>query len=217
MPFLLQNENEHIKIYQIIGGFKMDKQIKLSEIKGITFIGGQITSRIEADKKKNDHVIGVVKVIPPKAIKSGKIEHDELYEVEYKSEFDEKKLTREGDVVVKLSSPYDAAYITKNDEGLLITSFCIIIRNTGKDTSSEFIAAFCNSGIYMRQVMNMVSGATIPMLTIGKVKEVKVKRFSLEEQEQIAKYYLNLCEKQDVMEKIILLEKEKMDTVIGGN
>lgn len=195
----------------------MSKQIQLSEIKGLSFIGGQITSRIEADEKRNERVIGKVKVVPPKAIKAGKIVHEELYAVEYKTEFDDKKLTKEGDIVVKLSSPYDAAYVTKDDEGLLITSFCIIIRNTGKSASSEFIAAFCNSGVYMRQVMNMVSGAKVPMLTIGKVKEAKVNLLPMEEQEQVAQYYRNLCEKEVVMEKIISLEKEKLDTVLGGN
>ena len=195
----------------------MNKHIKLSEIKGLSFIGGQITSRIEANEKKNEKAIGTVKVIPPKAIKAGKIVHEELYDVEYRTEFDDKKLTKEGDIVVKLSSPYDAAYVTKEDEGILITSFCIIIRNTGKDVLSEFITAFCNTEVYMRQVMNMVSGARVPMLTIGKIKEVKVKLLSVNEQEQVAKYYSKLCEKELVMEKIISLEKEKLDTVLGGN
>lgn len=208
------NIKKHINLMEDI---KMNKQIRLSEIKGLTFIGGQITSRIEADDKQKDEAIGTVKVIPPKAIKAGKIEHEELYNVEYKTEFDEKKLTKEGDIVVKLSSPYDAAFVTKEDEGLLITSFCIIIRNTGKSVSSEYIAAFCNSGVYTRQVMNMMSGAKVPMLTIGKVKEAKVNLLPIKEQEQVARYYWNLCEKEEVMEKIISLEKEKLDSVLGGN
>ncbi len=194
----------------------MNKQIKLNDIKGLSFIGGQITSRIEADEKKNERAIGTVKVIPPKAIKAGKIEHEELYDVDYKTEFDEKKLTKAGDIVVKLSSPYDAAYVSENDEGLLITSFCIIIRNTGKNVLSEYLATFCNSDIYLKQVMGMVSGASVPMLTIGKVKEAKIKLLSLEEQEQVAEYYKNLCEKEQIMEQIISLEKEKLNTVLGG-
>lgn len=194
----------------------MNKQVKLSDIKGLSFIGGQITSRIEADEKKNEKAIGTVKVIPPKAIKAGKIEHEELYDVDYKTEFDEKKLTKAGDIVVKLSSPYDAAYVSEEDEGLLITSFCIIIRNTGKNVLSEYLATFCNTDIYLRQVMGMVSGARVPMLTIGKVKEAKIKLLPLEEQEQVAQYYKNLCEKEQIMEQIISLEKEKLNTVLGG-
>lgn len=194
----------------------MNKQVKLSDIKGLSFIGGQITSRIEADEKRNERAIGTVKVIPPKAIKAGKIEHEELYDVDYKTEFDDKKLTKAGDIVVKLSSPYDAAYISEEDEGLLITSFCIIIRNTGKNALSEYLATFCNSDIYLKQVMRMVSGAKVPMLTIGKVKEAEIKLLTLEEQEQVAQYYKNLCEKEQIMEQIISLEKEKLNTVLGG-
>ena len=139
-----------------------------------------------------------------------------MYDVDYKTEFDEKKLTKAGDIVVKLSSPYDAAYVSEEDEGLLITSFCIIIRNTGKNVLSEYLATFCNTDIYLRQVMGMVSGAKVPMLTIGKVKEAKIKLLPLEEQEQVAQYYKNLCEKEQIMEQIISLEKEKLNTVLGG-
>lgn len=194
----------------------MCSQIKLCDIKGLTFIGGQITSRIEANQKKEEIVIGNIKVIPPKAIKGGKIVHSELYEIAYKTTFDEKKLTKAGDIVVKLSSPYDAAFITEADEGLLITSFCIIIRNTGKNLLSEYLGAFCNSGIYLNQVMSMVSGASAPMLTMGKVKEAEIRMVPLEKQEQVAKYYQTLCEKEIVMAQIIALEKEKLDAVIGG-
>ncbi|MBP3593055.1 MAG: hypothetical protein J6J44_00865 [Lachnospiraceae bacterium] len=194
----------------------MKNQIKLSEVKGLAFIGGQITSRIEANEKKNEVVVGKVQVIPPKAIKGGKIMHDELYELEYKSEFDDKKLTKAGDIVVKLSSPYDAAYITEEDEGLLITSFCIIIRNTSKIFLSEYLAAFLNSGVYLEQVMDMVSGAAVPMLTMGKIKDVVVKNMELEEQKQVAEYFRNISLKEEVMAQIIALEREKLNSVLGG-
>ncbi len=194
----------------------MKNQIKLSDVKGLAFIGGQITSRIEANEKKNEIVVGKVQVIPPKAIKAGKILQDELYELEYKSDFDDKKLTKAGDIVVKLSSPYDAAYITEEDEGLLITSFCIIIRNTSKTLMSEYLAAFLNSEVYLKQVMDMVSGAAVPMLTMGKIKDVMVREMELEDQRQVAEYFQNITLKEEVMAQIIALEKEKLNSVLGG-
>lgn len=194
----------------------MKNQIKLGDVKGLAFIGGQITSRIEANEKKNEIAIGKVQVIPPKAIKAGKIVQDELYELEYKSDFDDKKLTKAGDIVVKLSSPYDAAYITKEDEGLLITSFCIIIRNTSKTLMSEYLAAFLNSEVYLKQVMDMVSGAAVPMLTMGKIKDVMVREMELEDQRQVAEYFQNITLKEEIMAQIIALEKEKLNSVLGG-
>lgn len=194
----------------------MKNQVKLGEDKSLAFIGGQITSRIEADAKKNEIVKGKVQVIPPKAIKGGKIIHDELYDLEYKTEFDEKKLTKAGDIVVKLSSPYDAAYITEEDEGLLITSFCIIVRNTGTTYNSEYLGAFFNSGVYLDQVMDMVSGASVPMLTMGKIKDVVVKKMDRDEQQQVADYYKNITLKEELMTQVIMLEKEKLNCVLGG-
>lgn len=195
----------------------MQKKTKLGECKEIKFVGGQITKRIEADIEKGDTICGEIITIPPKAICAGRIVHENLYSLKYKSEIDESKLTREGDIVVKLSTPYDAAYITKNDEGMLITSFCTIIRIANdKKFNPRFLTAFINSQIYSEQIKKMLSGAGVPMLTMGKIKEVYIDNFSKEEQEEIAVYYENICKKELIMKRIIELEKEKMDAVLGG-
>lgn len=194
----------------------MSEHKRIGDIKGLTFIGGQITSRIQADEKKNDVTIGNIQVIPPKAIKGGALVKEELYDISYKTEFDEKKLTKAGDVVVKLSTPYDAAYVTKDDEGFLITSFCIIVRNTGKEVDSEYLAAFFNSDVYLNQAMNMVSGATMPMLTLGKIKDIEINVLPKDDQEQVATYYKTITEKEKVFNRVVTLEKEKLNSVLGG-
>ena len=207
------NIKKHITIE---GDQIMNKHEKLCSIEGLLFIGGQITSRIEANIVKKEMPIGTVKVIPPKAIQNGRIEHSELYELGYKIEPDEKKLTQEGDIIVKLSTPYDVAYITAKDVGLLVTSFCILIRNNNQCVSSEFLTAFMNSGIYRTQVLNKVSGAAVPMLTMGKIKDVEIKVMPLEEQRQVAEYYNLIRKKELAMNRIIELEKEKIDAILGG-
>jgi len=117
---------------------------------------------------------------------------------------------------VKLSTPYDVAYIAEEDAGLLVTSFCVIIRNKSKDVSSEYLTAFMNSGIYRKQVLSKVSGAAVPMLTMSKIKEVQIKVLTMDEQEQVAEYYKIVCEKEKVFSRVIELEKEKLDAVLGG-
>lgn len=194
-----------------------NEMMKLTEYKGVEFIGGQITSRIEANEKKGEIATDKILVVPPKAIAGGRIVHENLYELSIKGKVDEKKITKAGDIVVKLSTPYDAAYITEEDEGLLITSFCIIVRIKNKNILPQFLTTFFNSDVYLDQVKMLVSGATVPMLTIGKVKEVYINDFTLEEQQQIAIYYHNLCEIERTMKEIIVLEKEKINSVLGGN
>ena len=192
----------------------MKDLIKLCEIRGLELIGGQITSRVEA--KEKDEVLGQVKVIPPKAIKGGKILQEELSEINYKVELDEKRLTQKGDIVLKLSSPYDAAVITETEEGLLIPSFCIIIRNMSDSMNSGYLAAFFNSSFYLEQAKTMLSGAAMPMLTIGKIKDVLIRKLDKEAQRQVAEYYQNISAKEEILAKIITLEKEKLDCVLRG-
>lgn len=195
----------------------MREKKKIGELKSVEFIGGLITKRIESDAKKGDPILGEVSVIPPKAINGGRIEKEFLHSLQYKTEFDCNRLTQEGDVVLKFSTPYDAAYVTKEDEGLLLPSYCLILRIKDKTKlNPRFLTAFINSELYGTQIKRVLSGADAPMLTIGKIKEVEIAEFTIEEQDEIAAFYKNLCEKESIMKQIIELEKEKINSVLGG-
>lgn len=62
----------------------------------------------------------------------------------------------------------------------------------------------------------MVSGAAVPLLTMSKIKEVQIKVLSMDEQKQVAEYYEIVSEKEKVLARIIELEKEKLDAILGG-
>ena len=82
--------------------------MKLEEVAKITV--GQIMTRVSAENRNEDDAIGIVKVLAPKAISDGIIVKENLGELQICKMIDEKKFTKEGDVVVKLSTPYDATY-----------------------------------------------------------------------------------------------------------
>lgn len=73
-----------------------------------------------------------------------------------------------------------------------------------------------NSGVYRKQVLSKVSGAAVPLLTMSKIKEVQIKVLSMDEQKQVAEYYEIVSEKEKVLARIIELEKEKLDAILGG-
>jgi len=76
-------------------------------------IAGQIMTRVT-----DEFVVGeTVKVLVPKSIVDGIIVKEDLGEAILSKEIDEDKYTKEGDVVIKLSTPYDAAYVTEQDAG----------------------------------------------------------------------------------------------------
>lgn len=183
----------------------------LGDLKELTIIGGQITTRLE---DKNATEGAEIKVLIPKAINRGSIEHKSLGSLIIKTEPDYKKLTKKGDIVIKLSTPYDACLITEEDEGLLVPSFCAILRAGEADFNMEFLLAYLNSEICSNQIKNLVSGATIAILSTGTLKKVEVLLPSLDKQKSLATDYMKTLKKEKLLNKIIELEYEKLNSMI---
>lgn len=178
-------------------------------------IGGQVISRVEA-KPSADEVCGRIRIMVPKAIKNGTISHADLAEIDLKTPADEKKLTRAGDIVLKLSQPYDAAYISDKDEGILITSFCVLLRGLSETINPKYFVTFVNSQIYKEQAIKMTSGASIPMLTKGKIEDIEFRLPDEAAQEKIASISESIIAKERLFEEIIELEKLKLENILRG-
>lgn len=136
--------NEHIKYFILIlklylqefEGGRMKEILNIYEksksLKDVAdVIGGQILTRVRS--KNNTNTGNVVPVLMPKAISSGMILKENLGHIVLDKDVTSRRYTRKGDVVVKLSTPYDAAYVTEDEEGLLVSSFCVAIRITKND------------------------------------------------------------------------------------
>lgn len=188
----------------------MVKKVLIGDLMGVNITGGQITSRIEAKDiaEKKD----TMKVLVPKAISNGKINKEELGSIDVKLDVDLKRVTKEGDIVIKLSTPYDACIVTKEDEGLLVPSFCAIINNVPEDLSKEYLLAFLNSKLCLMQIKNLVSGSTIAILSSGQIKKLEIPVPSFKEQKDIADRYLQYVSKIKLLEKIVKLENEYIDS-----
>lgn len=187
-------------------------KMKIKEI-GQLF-GGQVINRVEA--KNVDEKIGDVKILVPKAIKNGSINHNDLSEISIKTKIDENKLTKAGDIIIKLSQPYDAAYISEKDEGILITSFCLLLRNISPNINPKYLVSLINSEVYKEQAMMATSGATVPMLTKSKIENIKLNIRTLDEQEKIVKICDEIRKKEEIFSEIIMLEKLKLENILRG-
>lgn len=186
--------------------------MKIKEI-GQLF-GGQVINRVEA--KKEDEKIDTVKALVPKAIKNGLINHNDLSEISIKTKLDQNKLTRTGDIVIKLSQPYDAAYISEKDEGILITSFCLLLRDISPNINPKYLVSLINSEVYKEQAMMATSGATVPMLTKSKIENINLNIKALNEQEKIVKISDEIRKKEEIFNEIIMLEKLKLENILRG-
>ncbi|WP_411680223.1 hypothetical protein [Clostridium thailandense] len=124
-------------------------------------------------------------------------------------------LTREGDIIVRLSSPNTAVYIEKSQEGIIIPSLFVIIRNTSNVILSKFLQVYLNSERCRRQLAGDIIGSVLSIVKTSSFKEISVPQYTKEKQQDI----INLNElviKEKILLSQLLSEKEKYHKVIMG-
>lgn len=178
---------------------------------GIELISGQIMSRINIKENEAVEPVEMRKVVIPKCIGSnGKINASEMPEEALRTAPDGKRLTEVGDIVIKLSTPYDAGCIDEESAGCIVPSFCAIIK-PGKVLDTTYLLAFLNSGACKEQFKVLTAGATMAMLSVGKIKNVLLPVPSLEKQNEIGARFLETQRKLAIIDQIIKLEQKKND------
>ena len=186
-------------------------RVSLSEL--VTVVGGQIMSRITANTDAGDEVCETRKVVVPKSINAdGTIDVSVMPEEALKVEADPKKLTVPGDIVMKLSPPYDAGLVTEETKGCIIPSFCAIVKCPQK-MDVRYLLAFMNSATCKEQLQGQVSGSVMTVLSVGKVKNVDIPFPPIEEQEQIGQRFMETQRKLSIIRQIAQLESKRNDIV----
>lgn len=166
---------------------------------------GQILTRVtDADSDIQ------YKVLQPKAIDNGVIDDEQLDIVNVSKEIDSDKFTKQGDVVIKLSTPYEAAVIDEKHVGLLIPSFCAVIR-APKGVNPYYICALINSSYIKDQIKSKIAGTIRPMVKISDLRTVDIPELPQEKMSAIGEEYELSLKKLDLLSQIINTEKEIMD------
>ena len=177
-------------------------------------ITGVLTRRVVYDGEDNDSSLKEGKILVPKAIDDGLIDHSLLQSVKLDKEVKDKFYTKKGDVIMKLSTPYDSCFIDREeDEGLIVPSFSLIIRGLKADYDPYFIMAFLSSRYAWNQIERLRSGRTITILSNESVAELEVPEFKKLERERISERYKNYLEFKRMSSEIIELEKERNDVM----
>ena len=185
--------------------------MKLKEVAKITV--GQIMPRVSAENKNEEEIIGTVNVLAPKAISDGIIVKENLGELQICKKIDEEKFTKEGDVVVKLSTPYDATYVTKENEGLAVPSFCAIIRVKGDKLDAKYLSAFFNTE-YVREILkSKVMGSIRPMVKVSDLRNLDIPYVSEEDMADIGQDILS-GKKKSILSDMIETETKIMENIV---
>lgn len=177
-------------------------------------IAGQIMTRVSADNKDGVEVIDTVKVLVPKAISDGVIVKEDLGESKLLKKIEDDKFTQEGDVVIKLSTPYDAAYVMKEDEGLAIPSFCATIRVKTDEIDAKYLSAFLNTD-YVRDILtSKVMGSVRPMIKVTDLRSINIPEISMEDMKSIGQAYILSGKKKVTLLNMIKAEKKIMENIV---
>lgn len=187
--------------------------MRLEEIASVTV--GQIMTRVAADRDSGDSVADTVKVLVPKAISSGVIIKEDLGDAELTKVIDEEKFTQAGDVVIKLSTPYDAAYVTEEYAGIAIPSFCAAIRITDEnEMDATYLSAFLNSSYVRNQLTEKVVGSARPMIKVTDIRALEVPKLSVEDRRDIGKAFILSGQKKATLQEMIDNESRLMENIV---
>lgn len=180
---------------------------------------GKIIQRLIADPMKNEEVLDKArKTIVSKTVDEGFIDDKCIIYNDYKVLPDEEKLTRVGDIIIKLAPPYRATIIDKEHEGMFVSSFCSIIRNIDTNqVSLEYLVAYLNSDVCKEKFDMLTMGSTtMAMLSNSKINDLKIPVPNRETQDRIANQFFKMIENKKLIQRIIALEEEKLASMIAG-
>jgi len=177
---------------------------KLNEL--FTINSGVVFKRLEAPPGAPGHKY---KIITLKSINElGYIDNEYFDYFNSKKEIAEKHIAKVGDVIVRLSNPYIAAYINEETEGAVISSLFAILRPKGNQVLSEYASIFLNSDYMKRQYHRDASGSALQMIKTSSLKDYKVIIPTKEKQKAIIEISKLSIRELHLMER--LLEQKQL-------
>lgn len=148
------------------------------------------TGLVLARKRPVSDTVAKYSVITVKSITDdGTIDPAELDIFESGEDVRSDYLTRKGDVVMRLSEPNSAAYISEKDENLLVTSYCCFVRLKEDFVLPEFLTWFLNSDFCRKQTRKFSTGSALGFLSTQLLKEIDVPALPLERQQKVIELF----------------------------
>jgi len=138
-------------------------------------------------------------------------EYTEIFEAD--KAVDERYLTREGDVLVRLRAPATAVYVGNDAEGLLVSSLLAVIRVSDENILPKFLAHYLNSETAQHLLRRDIKGTTIPMLKTRDLDELKIVIPPLEIQKRLVTY-LNASQKEQELLRKLMDQKQSFSKAI---
>ena len=179
------------------------KLINMSEVQT-----GLVLVRKRADAKDKD--VYTYRMLTLKSFEPrGWVNEGELDVFFSKEKLENKYLTNEGDIIIRLTTPYTAICINDKQEGLVIPSNFAIIRLKEQIYIPEFVALFLNSEIIEKKFFKSSISTTIPLIKTKHLREMDISDIPLAVQQKLVK--LNQLQvKEKILLSCLMKEKDKL-------
>lgn len=183
------------------------------KIKDIAEVGsGLVVARKKAVHEED--IIRIYKQLNLRSInKNGFIELDELEILNAKEIVDDYYLSHEGDIIVRLTDPFTAVYITKDTEGIVISSNFCIIRCSNK-YSPNYLSYYINSDTSKKLLLSNLQGSIMKNINMSSVGELQIPEIPLEKQKIIGKLLRAQTKKIIVLNRILELEEKQQKAIL---
>lgn len=180
---------------------------------------GVIIKRIQisGDDIEDAAVYETKEVLMPKHIVNGRISRlgTEKEEICLLAGEKRAKYTAQGDVVIKLTSPYDAAYVTEDAAGLIVPSYCVLITNIDSDVvDARYLSGFLNTA-YARKLLQSGLSGTYGMLKVKDIGNLSVALPDITEQRALGNAYELIGKKRGVLMELLSVEEKIADNLIS--
>ena len=135
-----------------------------------------------------------------------------LDSVEFSEKLNEKYLTKNGDILMKLTSPNDAIYI--EEEGLVIGERIAIIRLLDGEFNYKFIAHLLNSSTIKKQLNRVIGSGASPKVSIKDIKDLQLDVPELDMQNKLALILDSIDDRISIYNDLIEYDKKLKEGIL---
>lgn len=138
----------------------------------------------------------------------GFIDQSEITVFNASESLDSEYLTRQGDVVVRLSAPYTAVLIDKETEGMVVSSNFVLIRTNESKLLPEYLCWLLNTDKIRKDVFANTFSSMIATIKSSYFTNLEITLLSVERQQKIAAVY-RLAQQEAKLLRRLAEEKER--------
>lgn len=178
---------------------------------------GSVTTGLVVKRKQAEFAKDILKTYQMLTLKSfdqdGWLNTEELEIFESTEILDDKYLTQEGDVILRLSYPNTAIVIDRAHQGFLIPSLFAVIRLETSILLPEYLSIYLNSDKMKRFYAKSAIGSAIQIIKTSMVKDLILKVPSLQRQQRVVEINKLILKEKELLSRLIK-EKAKLHNAI---